>query len=612
MMLLRTQGDDARAGVHVTEALPATRTADDASLLNLVRAGDTAAFRALFQRHEPAARRLAGELTSSPAEVDGLVSETFALVLAITQRGGGPADAFRPYILTALRRVHADRLRYRQNLPPADDRLLQDPGAILLEDDLAGLADGLIVRAFTSLPGRWCAVLWHLEIERAVPAAVAPLFGLTRNSVTALSRRAKAGLRQAYLQLYSAGLTAADCQPAAERLGAFITDSLSARETGEVSGHLAGCENCRAACAELADLSTTLRASVGPAFLGAAAAAYLAGASEAAAVPASPVAARAATETAAPTASEVPGDAAPGAAAGLAAAVTASPEPAAGPQQGILTGSTAGAGSAPAGPADEPGSATAGGDAESLTARAGGADGGGIRGGWPELTDWAAWAARPSRWIAASAAAALIVVAIAVAVVLTHRGEPGGQDAQFGVRLTPSSAATMARPPAQLSPASTPVPARRHRKKPVASASGPAGGTIGQPIASPQAAAAQLAAAISVTGSGQRHRAGDVADYTVSDTGAVATGTVTVTITMPGGSWALAGWPHRGGAAGGWACQPAAAGVTCQHAAIAAGSQAAGVLFIGVTSSAACGQPIQITASSGGATASGQSQGIPC
>ncbi len=81
------------------------------NLLNKVRTGDTAAFGVLYQRHVQAVRRLARELVMSPAEADHLVAETFALVHDVTQRGGGPTDAFRPYVLTALRRVAADQVR---------------------------------------------------------------------------------------------------------------------------------------------------------------------------------------------------------------------------------------------------------------------------------------------------------------------------------------------------------------------------------------------------------------------------------------------------------------------------------------------------------------------
>jgi DNA-directed RNA polymerase specialized sigma24 family protein len=38
------------------------------------------------------------------AEADDVVAETFAKILDLLHRGGGPDDAFRPYLLTAVSR----------------------------------------------------------------------------------------------------------------------------------------------------------------------------------------------------------------------------------------------------------------------------------------------------------------------------------------------------------------------------------------------------------------------------------------------------------------------------------------------------------------------------
>jgi hypothetical protein len=94
----------------VTEEIPAAQDLDDARLLDLVRAGDVGAYEVLRQRHEQAARRLARELLVSPVEIDEVVAETFARVLDVLGRGGGPTGAFRAYVLSATRRVCDDRL----------------------------------------------------------------------------------------------------------------------------------------------------------------------------------------------------------------------------------------------------------------------------------------------------------------------------------------------------------------------------------------------------------------------------------------------------------------------------------------------------------------------
>src|SRR6478736_8292126 len=81
----------------------------DAELISAVRSGEVAAYGELFARHVDAARRLGRQLVPGP-DVDDLVSEAFAKVLVVLQRGAGPDLAFRAYLLTAVRRLHVDRI----------------------------------------------------------------------------------------------------------------------------------------------------------------------------------------------------------------------------------------------------------------------------------------------------------------------------------------------------------------------------------------------------------------------------------------------------------------------------------------------------------------------
>jgi len=109
--------------------------ADDAGLLSLAGAGDAQAFGVLSGRHAWAARKLARQLVS-PDEVDNAVAEAFGRVLASIRRGGGPSDAVRPYVLTALRRVCDERQRGQlTRLSPAEQ--LTDPGGLLVDPAVA-------------------------------------------------------------------------------------------------------------------------------------------------------------------------------------------------------------------------------------------------------------------------------------------------------------------------------------------------------------------------------------------------------------------------------------------------------------------------------------------
>jgi RNA polymerase sigma factor (sigma-70 family) len=260
----------------VSEAEAGQALIGDADLIKAIKTGDMAAYGELYQRHVAAAQGLARQLVRGPAEVDDVVSETFSKVLDLMRRGGGPQDAFRPYLLTAVRRVAYDRYRGERKNVVTDEIEAYDQGQPFVDPAVAGLEKSLIAKAFLSLPERWRAVLWHTEIEGAKPADVAPLLGLTANGVAALAYRAREGLRQAYLQMHLSGVTKQECRPVVDKLGAFVRGGLSAREAKVVSDHLDGCSDCRAVYAELADVNVGLRGIVAPIILGPAAAAYLA------------------------------------------------------------------------------------------------------------------------------------------------------------------------------------------------------------------------------------------------------------------------------------------------------------------------------------------------
>jgi RNA polymerase sigma factor (sigma-70 family) len=255
---------------------PGQALISDADLITAIRSGDMAAYGDLYRRHVAAAQGLARQLVHGPAEVDDVVAETFSKVLDVMRRGGGPQDAFRPYLLTAVRRTAYDKFRGERKNVPTDEIEAFDPGEPFVDPAVAGLERSLIAKAFLSLPERWRAVLWHTEIEGQKPADVAPLLGLTANGVAALAYRAREGLRQAYLQMHLSGVARQECRPVVDKLGAFVRGGLSAREAKVVSDHLDGCRDCRAVYAELADVNVALRGVVAPIFLGPAAAAYIA------------------------------------------------------------------------------------------------------------------------------------------------------------------------------------------------------------------------------------------------------------------------------------------------------------------------------------------------
>src|ERR1700735_5382748 len=81
----------------------------DAELLNAIRSGHAGSYELLRARHAAAARSLAGHIALPPSAAGEAVEEAFSRVLDAVRLGGGPTDAFRPYLLTAVRRAADDR-----------------------------------------------------------------------------------------------------------------------------------------------------------------------------------------------------------------------------------------------------------------------------------------------------------------------------------------------------------------------------------------------------------------------------------------------------------------------------------------------------------------------
>ncbi|WP_165974688.1 sigma-70 family RNA polymerase sigma factor [Nonomuraea deserti] len=237
----------------------------DASLLQAARQGDATAYGRLYERHVAAARAMARQLVRR-AEAEDVVTEAFTKILDLVGRGGGPESGFRTYLLTVVRRTVHDRskLAGRQ----AGEVEGYDPAVPFVDPALAGLERSLIARAYLSLPERWRAVLWHTQVERCKPAAVAPLLGLSANGVAALAYRAREGLRRAYLQMHLGAAPPHDCRPVLGKMGAYVRGGLARREARAVERHVDGCEECHGVILELTDVNRGLRVLVGPLIAG--------------------------------------------------------------------------------------------------------------------------------------------------------------------------------------------------------------------------------------------------------------------------------------------------------------------------------------------------------
>jgi RNA polymerase sigma factor (sigma-70 family) len=244
----------------------------DKELIDQVREGDLEAFDPLYRRHRASALRHARYWTRSEAAAEDLSAESFTRVLYAIRNGNGPTEAFRPYLLTAMRNVARDWAEGdRRTLLVADlvdiapPEPEQDPVIAALERSLAG-------QAFMTLPERWQTVLWQTEVEQEGPTQLAPQLGIDAAAVAALAYRAREGLKQAYLQAHITEIGSDACRPFAERLGTHARGKLRGREAAKIRHHLKHCSECVGLYAMLKYVNANIHVLVGPAVIGAAAA----------------------------------------------------------------------------------------------------------------------------------------------------------------------------------------------------------------------------------------------------------------------------------------------------------------------------------------------------
>ncbi|MEU7480162.1 sigma-70 family RNA polymerase sigma factor [Lentzea sp. NPDC042327] len=233
----------------------------DRDLLARVRDGDDSAYGELFSRHADAVRRFSLRHVREAAEADDLTAEAFFRMLQAIRRGSGPTDHVRTYLLTVARRVAWEWSGRRRDVPVEDEEL--NRRAEPVADNAARRAEhNLITRAFSSLPERWRVVLWRVEVEGERPATVAPHFGLSPNAMSALARRAREGLRAAYLQAHLAVDDGrSSCAAIRAKLGTYTAGGVQGVEERRIRAHLDACSSCSQLHAELNEVCATLRAS---------------------------------------------------------------------------------------------------------------------------------------------------------------------------------------------------------------------------------------------------------------------------------------------------------------------------------------------------------------
>ncbi|MGN7859133.1 sigma-70 family RNA polymerase sigma factor [Microbacterium sp. 22303] len=225
----------------------------DAELLRAVRDGDGGAYEVLWQRHFDAALRYAGHLYPSRAE--DLVSESFlAIYQQVRTSRKGPDFAFRLYLRSVIRNTSIRWRRDAARVLDAEDLDVADPRDGLRhverESDSAE-----VLAAFGALPDRWQRVLWLSEVDQARRPEIARALGIKPNAVSALQRRARAGMKHQWLLQQVPVSLRGDHAHVARLLPRHVAQPRNAALAAEVAAHLITCVLCE-------DLLVGMRSSV--------------------------------------------------------------------------------------------------------------------------------------------------------------------------------------------------------------------------------------------------------------------------------------------------------------------------------------------------------------
>ncbi|WP_164884495.1 RNA polymerase sigma factor [Leucobacter muris] len=114
--------------------------------------------------------------------------------------------------------------------------------------------------ALLELPERWRDVIVAVDVEGRPVQDVARSLGLSPNSTSVLLKRARGGLRKAWIQRLHRPTSALpdDCASAVEHFGIMRWGKPGARRRAAAERHLTTCDSCRSRYAQFIEQATTV------------------------------------------------------------------------------------------------------------------------------------------------------------------------------------------------------------------------------------------------------------------------------------------------------------------------------------------------------------------
>lgn len=230
--------DEARHQAVQDRPLPLS----DEQLIAAARSGDRDAFGELWRAHQHAVSALTYPLAF--ADTEDTVSEAFTAVWDQLQRGKGPTAHFRAYVVSVSRNIAARRYHERQRT--LVNGSIPEGTPVAGSDELSehGEENRDIIAAFASLPERWQQVLWWQEVEERPRAEIAARLNLSPNSVSALTRRAREGLRLEWLRQQLPQALAPEHRETVQLLPQYVRGAVTTAQSHSVRAHLLSCAGC--------------------------------------------------------------------------------------------------------------------------------------------------------------------------------------------------------------------------------------------------------------------------------------------------------------------------------------------------------------------------------
>ncbi|TSI13917.1 sigma-70 family RNA polymerase sigma factor [Brevibacterium aurantiacum] len=229
-----------------------------------------AAFGELYARHRLPALHVALRLNRDRSRAEDSVSEAFAKIWQAWGNGNGPDDSFKPYLMAAVR---SESYR-RKATTRATTAVEPDVLSFLAGQELLDYADEVaerdqLGRAFKTLPDSWQSAITMIDIDGVPVSAAAESMELSSNSFSSLLRRAREGLRLAYLQEHVEP-SRPECSDYAANLARYVRGQLGQRRIESLEEHLSWCAQCGSQAVRLRGLNTTFQAWMTPAVIAAA------------------------------------------------------------------------------------------------------------------------------------------------------------------------------------------------------------------------------------------------------------------------------------------------------------------------------------------------------